>query len=124
MTPFKKPRRCLDCNKIITKYMVENCQSRCFVCNHTVMINLKTGKIWNVDSNSIGNPVLLTNGKTKMLKPSNYLVTSKYLDTFYLIADNPVKFQPNEIFEPYYDFSVPILEKALRIFKKYRKGIQ
>jgi hypothetical protein len=116
----KKMRRCLDCGRVISKWDAECHYNRCADCDYNVMINLRTGKIWCV-VNAIGNPVQLINGKEKMLKPAIYLVTTKYSNTFYLISDNPESFKINEMFEPVYDFSVPVLEKAFKIFKEFKK---
>ena len=113
--------RCKDCGAIIHKWEGKYCKGRCPDCDYTIMINVRTGKVWNVKSGHLGNPIKTIDGKEVMLKPSLYLVTSKYSDTFYLTEDNPENFKENEIFSASYDFSVKILEKALKLFKELKK---
>jgi hypothetical protein len=120
----QKIYRCQKCGERLSKRVYDQYDKYCMNCNPQVLINIKTGKTWYVDHNSIGNPILLIDGREIILSPDHYIVTSKFGNEFYISTNRPNHFKNDEIITPMDDFTLEIVELAVKRLKAFRKKVK
>jgi len=116
--------RCSECEERLSKRVYDCYDGYCMECNPQVFINVRTGETWYVDHNTIGNPIILTDGKEIIMPPDHYIVTSKFGSGFFISTDSPEQFKNTEIITPLDDLTLELVELAVKRLRAFRKKVK
>jgi hypothetical protein len=107
-----KRKECRICEEYIPrKYPSELCSS----CARTIYVNMSNMKVTVADPNTCGNPVILDDGGSCLLREGVYLVKDTGTDSVYFIDGN---FGEDDIFNVKVDFTLEELKKAIEILEE------